>query len=119
MEQPLAYQIRIQGGFEQVVEVVIDALIQKGFGVLTQIDVKSTLKEKLVEEFRPYMILGACNPPLAYRALTTDPNVGVMMPCNVTVEEIDGEILTSLANPEGMLMVGNLAQNPSMQAVAQ
>lgn len=77
------------------------------------------MKDKLGEEFRPYTILGACNPPLTHRALVTDPTVGVMLPCNVTVEEIDGEILVSLANPEGMLMLGMLKDNPAMQEVAR
>ena len=87
--------------------------------MITQIDVKSTLKEKLGEECRPYKILGACNPPLAHRALVTNPAVGVMLPCNVTVEEADGEIVVSLANPEGMLMLETLGDNPAMQEVAR
>jgi uncharacterized protein (DUF302 family) len=119
MGQPLAYQVRIQASFDDAVELVIDALKKEGFGVITQIDVKNTLKEKLGEEFRPYKILGACNPPLAHRALVADPAVGVMLPCNVTVEEVDGEILVSLANPERMLMLGALEDNPAMQEVAR
>jgi uncharacterized protein (DUF302 family) len=71
---------------------------------LTQIDVEQTLKEKLGEEYRPYVTLGACNPSLAHRAATTDPRVGVMLPCNVTFEQIEGEILVSLAKPEEMLI---------------
>ena len=95
MQQPIAYQVRFQGSFDDAVDVVIAALKNEGFGVITQIDVKSTFKEKLGEEFRPYKILGACNPPLAHRALVTNPAVGVMLPCNVTVEEADGEIVVS------------------------
>jgi uncharacterized protein (DUF302 family) len=119
MEQLLAYQVRIQASFDKAVEFVIDALKEEGFGVVTQIDIKSTLKEKLGEEFRPYRILGACNPPLAHRALVTDPAVGVMLPCNITVEEAEGEILVSLANPEGMLTAGALGSNPAMKEIAR
>ena len=119
MDQPLAYQVRIKNSFDQALESVTDALKAEGFGVLTQIDVKHTLKEKLGEEFRPYRILGACNPPLAHRALSTDSSVGVLLPCNVTIEEIEGEILVSLANPEGMLTMGTLGDNVVMQEVAR
>jgi uncharacterized protein (DUF302 family) len=119
MEQLLAYQVRIQASFDKAVEFVIDALKEEGFGVVTQIDIKSTLKEKLGEEFRPYKILGACNPPLAHRALVTDPAVGVMLPCNITVEEAEGEILVSLVNPEGMLTAGALGSNPAMKEIAR
>lgn len=119
MEQPLAYHVRIQGTHKAAIETVTAALKREGFGVLTQIDLKSTLKQKLNEDFRPYTILGACNPPLAHRALTADSSVGVLLPCNVTVEEVEGEILVSLANPEGMLTVGSLGENPEMRAVAR
>jgi uncharacterized protein (DUF302 family) len=81
--------------------------------------VKSTLKEKLGQDFRPYIILGACNPPLAHRALTTDSRVGVMLPCNVTVEQQGEDILVSLANPEGMLTIGTLGEHPEMKEIAQ
>lgn len=119
MQQSIAYRVRIQASFDDAVDAVIAALKREGFGVLTQIDVKSTLKEKLGEDFKPYKIIGACNPRLAHRALMTDPTVGVMLPCNVTIEEANGEILVSLANPEGMLTVGDLGANPTMQEIAR
>jgi uncharacterized protein (DUF302 family) len=119
LEQTIAYQVRIQAPFDEAVAIVSKALKSQGFGILTQIDVKSTLKEKLDEDFRPYMIFGACNPPLAHRALTTDARVGVMLPCNVTVEQQGEDILVSLANPEGMLTVGTLGEHPEMKAIAQ
>ena len=119
MEQTIAYQVRIRAPFDEAVTVITDALKSQGFGILTQIDVKSTLKEKLGEDFRPYIILGACNPPLAHRALTTDSRVGVMLPCNVTVEQQGEDILVSLANPEGMLTAGTLGEHPEMKAIAQ
>lgn len=119
MENKIAYQVRIQASFDEAIETVTAALKEEGFGVLTQIDVQSTLKEKLGETFRPYMILGACNPPLAHRALSSDPLVGVMLPCNVTIEETNGEILVSLANPEGLLTAGSMGENPTMKDIAR
>jgi len=86
---------------------------------LTKIDVKTTLKEKLDEDFRPYVILGACNPPLAHRALSLDPAVGPTLPCNVTVEENpEGGATVRIVNPEMMMMVAALEENPDMKEVA-
>lgn len=118
MPQPLAFQVKLSGKFEDIVEAVTATLKQEGFGVLTRIDVKATLKEKLGEDFRPYVILGACNPPLAHRALSSEPTVGVMLPCNVTVEQLDDGILVSIANPEAMLTMEPLNQNPVLAGVA-
>jgi len=75
--------------YEEALTKVVDALKEQGFGVLTEIDVKATLKQKLDVDFRKYKILGACNPPLAHQALSTRIDVGVMMPCNVVVYEGD------------------------------
>ncbi len=119
MDHPLAFQVRLQVPFDQAMENVISALKQEGFGVLTSIDVQTTLKEKLGEDFRPYVILGACNPPLAHRALTADSTVGVLLPCNVTLEDTGDGIHISLANPEGMLTMGVLAENEKIKQVAQ
>lgn len=118
MTESIAFRAELNLPFERAVERVTAALKTEGFGVLTYIDVKATLKEKLNEDFRPYVILGACNPPLAHRALQAQPAVGVMLPCNVTVEQQGQGARVSLANPEMMLTVGQLADEPELKAVA-
>lgn len=100
-------------------EIVTDALKAEGFGVLTEIDVKATLKKKIDADFRQYAILGACNPPLAHKALQSDPIVGLMLPCNVTVEAIDEGTLVNLVNPKAMLLTNPmLADNQALVEVA-
>ena len=89
MSQSIAFEVTVPAPYEQAIEKTADALKNEGFGILTRIDVKQTLKEKINAEFRPYAILGACNPPLAHKALSHDGQVGLMLPCNVTVEAKD------------------------------
>lgn len=103
-------------GYEEAVRRVTDALAEEGFGVLTSIDVKATLKEKLDAEYRRYVILGACNPELAHRALTRDDNLGLLLPCNVVVAERDGGSEVSAARP---LAVLDVAGNPEIRPVAE
>jgi uncharacterized protein (DUF302 family) len=120
MSQEIGFEVKLDSPYEQAVEKVIAALKAEGFGVLTSIDVRATLKEKLGEDFRPYIILGACNPPLAHRALSQDAVVGLMLPCNVTVEEDPaGGSIARIANPEMMLTVGTLQDNPALLDVAK
>ena len=120
MSNEIGFEVSLKLPYDQAIEQVTAALKTEGFGVLTHIDVKATLKEKLGVDFRPYAILGACNPPLAHRSLSQEPRVGLMLPCNVTVEEIAPGITTvRIANPEMMMTVGALQDNPGLVEVAQ
>jgi uncharacterized protein (DUF302 family) len=102
--------------YEQAVQKTTDALKVEGFGVLTQIDVQATLKQKINADFRRYIILGACNPALAHRALSADLDVGLLLPCNVTVyEEGDGSVVSAV---DPMAMLGVLEGNAVAQEVA-
>jgi len=103
--------------YEQAVERTRAALKDQGFGVLTEIDVKATMKAKLDAEFRPYVILGACNPPLAHRALSADLGIGLLLPCNVVVyDNLDGTSTVEAMDPQAALgLVGN---NPAIAEVA-
>jgi uncharacterized protein (DUF302 family) len=87
---------------EEALDRVTDALKANGFGVLTKIDVKETLKKKIDVDFRPYVILGACNPKLAHKALQGEPYIGLLLPCNVVVQEVEGGTLVSFADPKAM-----------------
>ena len=95
MDQKFAFQVEMNLDFDQAVEEVTAALKEEGFGVLTEIDVQRTLKEKLDVDFQRYVILGACNPLLAHQALSSELLVGVLLPCNVTVAETEQGSLVS------------------------
>jgi uncharacterized protein (DUF302 family) len=107
-ETAVAYEVLSPLLFAPTVERCRVALAGEGFGVLTEIDVQATLKKKLDVDRPPYLILGACHPPSAHRALTASPEVGVLLPCNVTVSEEDGATVVRAMNPQGaMELIGN------------
>ena len=116
MTTDLGIRTTLKTSFEQAVQKTTDALKTEGFGVLTQIDVKTTLKEKINVDFRRYVILGACNPMLAHRALSANPDVGLLLPCNVTVQEADNSIVVTAVDP--LQMLGVFQEEPAVKAVA-
>jgi uncharacterized protein (DUF302 family) len=119
MSGEIGFEVGLERPYEEALELTKEALKAEGFGVLTSIDVKETMKEKLDEDFRPYSILGACNPPLAHRALSQDAVAGLLLPCNVTVEANGAAAsIIRIANPETVLSVGSLEENPELNAVA-
>jgi uncharacterized protein (DUF302 family) len=100
------FSVTFNGSFEQAIERVTEELSKEGFGVLTEIDVQATLKKKLDIDRKPYRILGACNPTFAHQALNAEPDIGLLLPCNVVVrEDDDGSIIVSFMDPEVVLTV--------------
>jgi uncharacterized protein (DUF302 family) len=119
MEGEMSYYFsqKIRGSFDEVREKVIASLKEEGFGILTEIDVKQTLKKKLDVDFHNYKILGACNPPFAYKALQAENKIGTMLPCNVIVqEEKEGEIEVAAVDPVASMKA---IDNPELFGIAQ
>ncbi len=100
------FNVRLPGvPMEEAKRRVADALAEQGFGILTEIDVAATMQKKLGETFRPYLILGACNPKIAHRALSADPGIGLLLPCNVCLWQDGDATFVSIADPRAMFQV--------------
>lgn len=117
MTQQLGISTKLNLPYEQANQKTTEALKAEGFGVLTEIDVKATLKQKLNADSRRCVILGACNPPLAHRVLSANLDVGLLLPCNVTVYEEDGGAVVTAVDPVAML--GVMKGDPAVSAVAE
>jgi len=113
----MAFEVTLNSPYNESLERVVDELKEEGFGVLTRIDVRATFKEKLDVDFRNYSILGACNPPLAHKALSSRPDAGLMLPCNVIVEEIENGTLVRIVDPAAMMRAGDLDGDPVLKEV--
>ncbi len=115
-ETSYGLKVLVPVDYDQAIERATTALKAEGFGVLTTIDVKATLKQKLDQDFRRYVILGACNPPLASRALHAEPEIGLLLPCNVIVYE-DGDQRSVVAAISPRAAMGVVGDNPSLESV--
>jgi uncharacterized protein (DUF302 family) len=102
--------------YETSIERATELLKENGFGVLTTIDVKDTLKKKLDVDFDKYIILGACNPPFAYEALSAEDTIGLLMPCNVVVHEKNGKVKISVFNP---MVIAQVSDNPKLKELSE
>lgn len=120
MTKELAFEVQLSVPYDQALEKVAAALKTEGFGILTRIDAQATFKEKIGAEFRPYAILGACNPTLAHRALSRDARAGLMLPCTVTVESTgDTSSVVRIADPDVFLRVGGLETDEALMGIAE
>ncbi|HSK77690.1 MAG TPA: DUF302 domain-containing protein [Thermoanaerobaculia bacterium] len=115
LETAVAYETTTDLSFDAAVALCREALAREGFGVLTEIDIQATLKKKLDVDREPYLILGACHPPSAHRALTAAPEAGVLLPCNVTVSREGGRTVVRAMNPEAAM---GLLGHPVLEEVA-
>jgi uncharacterized protein (DUF302 family) len=116
MTTDIGIRATLKISFDAAIQTTVDALKIEGFGVLTQIDVKTTLKDKINVDFRRYVILGACNPTLAHRALSANPDVGLLLPCNITVQQAESGVVVTAVDP--IQMLGVLQEEPAVKAVA-
>ena len=120
MVKPIGFSIEVPLTFDLAMIRVREELKHQGFGVLTEIDLRAAFKEKLGETIDPYVILGACNPTLAYKAIATDPSIGLLLPCNVTVEWLaEDRTLVRLTDPEALLGHEALHDRPELASVAR
>lgn len=112
-------EIKLKGTMDVVKAGVVEALKAQGFGVLTEIDVQKTLKQKIGVDFKPYLILGACNPHLAHKALSTDESVGLLLPCNVVLKQEGDDVEVSILDPEVMFSIVEPETKKALAALPQ
>ncbi len=118
MTESLSFDVELVAGLDEAITRVTQALKAEGFGVLTRIDIHAAFQEKLGAEFRPYAILGACNPPLAHQALSARPDAGLLLPCNVIVdEERPGHCRVRIVDPQAMMRTGGFEADPTLADV--
>ena len=118
MKDPLVFTTTLSLSYEEALDAVEEALKEEGFGVLTHVDAQATLKKKLNEDFRPFSILGACNPHFAHRLLQNVPQTGLVLPCKITIEASDGGSIVRFINPEMMVALA-FDDHPVIPQVAQ
>lgn len=116
MEETYYFEKTVDYGFNEAIEKATELLKEKGFGVLTEIDVSATMKKKLDKDIKPYRILGACNPEFAYKAISAENKIGVLLPCNVIVQELDsGKVEVAAINPNVAMAS---VKNPALADIA-
>ena len=119
MAVSLGMVVQLDAPFDAALHRTREALKAEGFGILTEIDIQAAFREKLGRDFRPYVILGACNPSLAYSALTADPQISLLLPCNVTVEAAaDGGTVVRLVDPVSLMAASALGASSALGGVA-
>ena len=118
MTEEMGFEVRIACSHNEAITQVTEALKTEGFGVLTRADIDQAFRDKIGVEFRPYTILGACNPQLAHAALSSKPEIGLMLPCNVTVEAVEDGCVVRIVNPIAMMKMGDLGSDEAIVNVA-
>lgn len=115
--EPMSYNAELNMEFDAAIERVTSALKEEGFGIISRIDMHTTFKEKIDKEIPPHTILGACNPVLAYKAVTAVPEASLMLPCNVTVQQEGERVTVRIVSPEAMMSAAGLHDNPTVREV--
>ena len=115
--EPMSYDAELSMTFDRAIGQVTAALQAEGFGVISRIDMHTTLKEKIDKEIPPHTILGACNPALAHKAVSTLPEASLMLPCNVTIQQEGDVVVVRVVSPEAMMAAAGLSDNPVIKEV--